>query len=241
MWAQKFNCGDKVEVQGLTSEAGKPLNGLRGDIVCRKPENDRWKVLIAKASHDGAYTETKAGVYSTRKDSKTYNVKTANLTLIEAGLITKTTQGVQGGDADPASRQLEGLTIDTTASFERKNPGVKGFFDFINNGDAAGVQRVLQHISDTHDPHIAPANVILDAGGNTALYGALENGNPAVVALLIQHGADVTWPYMRNTPMGAKLDARPIHIAVGAFKGDPAIISMLAEVNASRRLTTTSS
>ena len=114
----------------------------------------------------------------------------ANLVLVTGSMRT-TVQRLGSAGTD----QLD-FTYSTTAEMEARDPGVKGFFEFIKGGDVAGARRVLEHIARTNPVVIADggrgaADVIIDGAMNTAVFGAIEFRHATLTELLVRdHGAD---------------------------------------------------
>jgi len=197
---------DVVRVVGLTSEKGQKINGRTGTVRAIAGENDGTANPFVARMPDGRYSievelaetaneEIGPGRFRHKPKTKTYSLKRENLERVSVGIgsIARTREGA-------AQMRAMGLSVETTAEGEARDPGVAGWFPAILQGDAKRTREILEHVRGSRvfaDGRYA--DFCFDATGDTALTGAIQKGHLDVVKVLVEFGTDVN--RISNMPM----------------------------------------
>lgn len=166
----------------------------------------RYRVQVELEETMGEMIST--GKYRTVPKTVSHSFKRENLQAVDVSIGTnfRNNPGVAA-----ALRDVGGPVIETTAEREAREPGVKGWFPAVMQGDDATVSKILSYIQQTYQTQHA-ADQIMDATGDTSLMGGIQNGHVEVVKLLIQYGADVN--RVCNMPMMKPLNLSYLGMAI---------------------------
>lgn len=200
--------GDIVHIKGLSSEKGKQLNGKKGSILPsdeaerREKEGSTGKDTRVALNKNGRYNvrvdmskenelkELGPSRYYAKTRTETFQLKRENLELIE-GTIHSTL----------SESEMRALGMYKTAEIEASDPGLKGIFPAIANGDHVRLREIMEHIENKYGVNDS-ADHFLDGDGNTALLGAVQYGHLECVEILLEFKAD---PNINTFPMNPEL------------------------------------
>mmetsp|Transcript_8156 Transcript_8156/g.17050 ORF Transcript_8156/g.17050 Transcript_8156/m.17050 type:complete len:551 (+) Transcript_8156:215-1867(+) len=208
---------DRVRIVGLTSEKGRKLNGRLGTVRSISGNNDgRANPYVARMP-DGRYKidvdfdetlgkESSDGKVRVIPETKTYSLKRENLEPhdVSVGSLSRTAEGV-------AALRGAGMTVETTAQREAREPEMAGWFPAILQGDVTRTREILTYVRETYGLENA-ADQNLDATGESALLGAIQNGHLGIVRVLLEFGANPN--RVCNAPMMRELHLSYFNMAI---------------------------
>lgn len=212
---------DKVEIVGLTSVKGRNLNGRIATVnAINGNENDvrssnpylaqfpdgRYKVTVEYVETRGK--EVRPGIFSSTGESKTYSLKRENIYMhsIGPGTIARDPEGL-------AILRKYGMNVSSTAEGEAADPETAGFFPAILQGDTKRAREILEVIKSRGCPD--PGNQILDATGDAALLGGINDGHAEIVKLLLEYGGNPN--QVCNVPMMREYKITYFNMAILMF------------------------
>ena len=189
---------DVVRIVGLTSEKGQKINGRTGRVRAIAGENDGTANPYLARMPDGRYSievelaetaneEIGPGRFRHAPKTKIYSLKRENLERVNVGIgsLARTPEGA-------AQMRAMGMTVETTAEGEAREPGIAGWFPAILQGDAKRTREILEYVRGSRVfPDGRYADWCCDGHGETAITGAIQKGHLDVLKVLVEFGADV--------------------------------------------------
>ncbi len=220
----ELSSGDIVIIKGLASEKGKQLNGKEG-VICTSDEverqfkegnfdvdpglalnkNGRYNVQVEMTERNET-KETRPNCYNLNIDRKMFQLKRENLELIK-GSIQSTL----------SSSEMRSCGMRTCAEIEEIDPGLKGLFPAVGNGDHVRLREIMEHIQKKYNMRdAANFKALRDKDGNGPLIGAIQGGHLKCVEILLEFGADTNTPtYQLNPALSLQLnDVSLLHMAI---------------------------